>query len=92
MEQSLTPQTLRCALLAAQAEEDALEGLLTTPVLEVTLRVGTESFTVPVTPTVGSAVVHELLLAAIARRQAAAQHERQSRLTVRSEPYPILAT
>ena len=92
MEQTLTPQTLRCALLAAQAEEDALEGLLTTPVLEVTLRVGTESFTVPVTPAVGNAVVHELLLAAIARRQQAAHQERQARLTVRSRVLSALLT
>lgn len=61
----------RRLLGVAQAEEEALESLLTgsTSVLEITLRTGVESLLIPVTTEVGWAVVHELLLATIEKRE-----------------------
>ncbi|HEX8348379.1 MAG TPA: hypothetical protein VF598_00325 [Hymenobacter sp.] len=83
---SYSHQALVCALRAAQAEEDTLEALLATPVLEVVLRTGPESCTVTVSESVGRAIVHELLIAAIERRQQAARQERHGRLTERVIP------
>lgn len=67
--QEQTVMDARRLLAVAQAEEDALEILLEGSILEITLRTGTEAMTIPVTPEVGWAVVHELLLAAIDKRE-----------------------
>lgn len=67
--QEQTVTDARRLLAVAQAEEDALEIILESSVLEITLRTGTESMTIPVTSEVGWSVVHELLLAAIDKRE-----------------------
>jgi hypothetical protein len=57
----------------AQAEEEALRSFLVGPVMEVTLRSGTESLTVAVESRLGICLVKELLNAAIAHRQQASE-------------------
>jgi len=69
-------------LLLLQAEEEALESLLTTPVLEVTLRTGSDEMTIALSPDTSAFVVHELLLSAIDRREHA-QHGYQQLMRLR---------
>ena len=70
MQNMLIPKSdLQWQLEIAQAQEDALRSLLTSPIMEVTLRSGTESLTVAVEPTVAAALAEDLLNAAIAHRQ-----------------------
>ena len=71
---SLTLFEARQQLLIIQAEEEALESLLKTPVIEITLRTGTEQMTIAVAKATSFAVVHELLLDATQRREQAQQY------------------
>ncbi|OUJ65226.1 hypothetical protein [Hymenobacter crusticola] len=70
---SLTLFEAKQQLLVIQAEEEALESLLKTPAIEITLRTGTEQMTITVAKTISFAVVHELLLDATQRRERAEQ-------------------
>jgi len=60
-------------LLVIQAEVEALQSLLDTPVVEITLRTGPEEMTLALRKMASKAVVHELLRDATQRRQQAEQ-------------------
>jgi len=70
---AITPFEAKQRLFVIQAEEEALQSLLDTPVVEITLRTGPEEMTLGLRQSTSEAVVHELLRDAIQRREQAEQ-------------------
>jgi len=70
---TVTPFEAKQRLLVIQAEEEALQSLLDTPVVEITLRTGPEEMTLALRKTTSEAIVHELLRDATQRREQAEQ-------------------
>lgn len=70
----VTPFEAKQRLLVIQAEEEALQSLLETPVVEIILRTGPEEMTLALRKTTSEALVHELLRDARQRRQQAEQY------------------